>query len=164
MSSLGLHSFLWPIPVILSRLVDYLLGLSILLAFVGFYVQIEITLFWIVPAIAAQFTLTLGLLYILSPVVTLVPDFARLVSVCLRIGFFLTPILYLSVNVPSYLNSWLILNPLTPIFEMHRHAIFGSLVSFETFAWLSFAICILLGAGLLLNQSLRRITLKASIS
>jgi ABC-2 type transport system permease protein len=161
MSSLGLPRLLWPIPIILSRLADYLFGLSILLLLPSLVLEFRISFVWIVAAIAAQFTLTLSLIYILSPIITLIPDFARLVTVCLRIGFFLTPILYLSINVPNYFELFLKLNPLTPIFDMYRQGLFGSQVSNETLGWLTVSIGLLLGIGLILNHLVRKITLKA---
>ena len=161
MSSLGLSRKLWPLPVILSRFVDFILGYSFLLVLIGFYVGLEGSLILLLPAIAAQFILTLSLLYILAPLITLIPDFGRLVSVALRIGFFVTPILYLSVNVPGYLAPWLQLNPLSVVLDLYRHALFGGPILLDSVVGLSASIAALLFVGLIVYRSLQKTVLKA---
>jgi len=161
MSSIGIPILLWPIPIVLSRLAEYIFGLSVLVMLLAFYVEYTFSLVWLFPAIVLQLILILGLIYLLSPIIIVIPDFVRIVRVSLRIGFFLTPILYLNVNVPSYLQAWLIYNPLTPLLETYRYALFGAPVSYDSFAGPSLTIGILLVVGLLTNQALRRFTMKA---
>jgi ABC-2 type transport system permease protein len=161
MSSLGISIVLWPIPIVLSRLAEYLFGLSVLVGLLSYFVEYKFSILWLFPAIAVQFILILGMIYLLSPILIVIPDFARIIRVSLRIGFFLTPILYLTVNVPTYLQAWLIFNPLTPLLETYRYALFGVPVSYSNFAGPSLTIGLLLIFGLFVNQALRRITMKA---
>lgn len=152
--------WLWPMPTIFSRLLDFLFGYVILLVLFGAFEELNISLVWLVPAIAAQIFLMTALLYILTPIVLLIPDVSRLVSLTLRIGFFVTPVLYETVNVPSYIAPWLRFNPLTHVLDFYRHALFGSPVSSESIVWFFGTSGALFVFGIVLFRFLYRKTLK----
>lgn len=161
LNSLSIQWVYWPVPAVISRLMDFLIGFIVV---AGIFIHIygfHAKFLWVIPAITLQAILTLSILYLLAPLVLLIPDLARLVSICLRIGFFITPILYLSVDLPSYVAPWIELNPLSIILQLYRHALFGSSVTADGLLWLLLSTGFLLCLGLIVSKSLQGRTLKA---
>ncbi|MBO1765720.1 MULTISPECIES: ABC transporter permease [Allobranchiibius] len=98
--STNLPRELWVIRVVLSKGIEHLLSLPILIAFMLYfrYVDHAVILnwklvFWL-PALVLELVLCIGIGLVMAPVTALVDDFVRIVRIVLRIGFYFTPIVY----------------------------------------------------------------------
>lgn len=146
--STNLPRELWVIRVVISKGIEHLLSLPILIAFMLFYwARGEITLSWEIiywiPALIIEFILLTGIGLVMAPVTALVDDFARITRIVLRVLFYLTPIVY-SIHFLEKKADWatpvLEANPLTGITDMYR-------ATFETQygpAWTAWAIALVI--------------------
>ena len=88
--STNLPRELWVMRVVISKGIEHLLSLPILLGFLVFYMlRGEVSLswelvFWI-PALIVQFILLTGIGLVMAPVTALVDDFARITRIGLRV-------------------------------------------------------------------------------
>lgn len=130
--STNLPRELWVMRVVISKGIEHLLSLPILLGFLVFYMlRGEVSLswelvFWI-PALIVQFILLTGIGLVMAPVTALVDDFARITRIGLRVLFYVTPIVYslhfLEAKLPAewtWAKFLMQLNPLTGITDMYR--------------------------------------------
>ncbi|CAM3340784.1 ABC transporter permease [Dermacoccus barathri] len=130
--STNLPRELWVMRVVISKGIEHLLSLPILLGFLVFYMlRGEVSLsweivFWI-PALIVQFILLTGIGLVMAPVTALVDDFARITRIGLRVLFYVTPIVYslhfLEAKLPEgwgWAKVLIQLNPLTGIADMYR--------------------------------------------
>lgn len=137
--------------IMVAKLADFALSLPLVVA--------AMVITWTFPgpliiffflAIAVQFVLMYGLALLVASVAAVIPDFARIVRIALRAGFYLTPVLYSLSNIPSGALLVSHANPLVGILGLYRvgwwpeeHATMsGTLIS-------AAIIVILVGAGLL---------------
>lgn len=127
--STNLPRELWVIRVVISKGIEHLMSLPILIAFIVLFAitgdQIHLNwrfVFWI-PALLLEFLLCVGMGLVMAPVTALVDDFIRIVRIVLRMLFYLTPIVY-SVSMLDKRAPWaksiLQTNPLTGINDMYR--------------------------------------------
>lgn len=142
---------LWVIRLVISKGIEFLMSLPILLAFMAYFrwgqsaeairIHPEKFLYWI-PATLLLFLLCCGIGLVMAPVTALVDDFVRLVRIGLRMLFYLTPIVY-STEILSERAPWAQnlqqLNPLTGINDMYRQ-VFLTNVTPDWHAWI--AACI----------------------
>lgn len=130
--STNLPRELWVVRVVISKGIEHLLSLPILIGFIIFYwAKGDITLNWgllyWIPALIIQFILLVGMGLVMAPVTALVDDFIRLVRIGLRMLFYLTPIVYsltlveekVGHKVPG-VTFLMELNPLAGIIDMYR--------------------------------------------
>ena len=75
-------------------------------------------------AVVLQFLLSVGIGLILAPVTVLFTDMPRIVRIALRMGFYVTPIIYGVHAAPPLLQKFLLLNPMAGILEMYRGGFF----------------------------------------
>lgn len=98
--STNLPRELWVIRVVLSKGIEHLLSLPILIVFILYfrYVDHAVVLNWKlvlwIPALLIELILCIGVGLVMAPVTALVEDFVRIVRIVLRIGFYFTPIVY----------------------------------------------------------------------
>lgn len=99
--STNLPRELWVIRVVLSKGIEHLLSLPIYVLFIVYfrYVDGSVQLHWAqlllwIPAILIELILCIGIGLVMAPVTALVDDFVRIVRIVLRLGFYLTPIVY----------------------------------------------------------------------
>ena len=131
--STNLPRELWVIRVVLSKGIEFLLSLPILIGFMLFYwakgeVQVSWELVYWLPALLIEFILLMGMGLVIAPVAALVDDFIRIVRIILRVLFYLTPIIYsihlLAEKAAQHHASWAMtlmqMNPLTGIIDMYR--------------------------------------------
>lgn len=142
--STNLPRELWVIRVVIAKGIEHLMSLPILIAFILLFAvtgdQIHLNwrfVLWI-PALILEFFLCVGLGLVMAPVTALVDDFIRIVRILLRMGFYLTPIVY-SVAMLDKEHAWakLILqfNPLTGINDMYRLGFLSTEIRPDYFAW-----------------------------
>ncbi len=99
--STNLPRELWVIRVVLSKGIEHLLSLPIFIIFILYfwYFDQAIKLHWAqlllwIPALLIELVLCVGIGLVMAPVTALIEDFVRIVRIVLRIGFYLTPIVY----------------------------------------------------------------------
>ena len=118
-------------------------------------------LFWpglplLLPALAAQLALTLGLSLLVSALQVFLRDTAQLVGIVLGAWFYLTPIVYPLGLVPEPLRRLVELNPLAGLVGLYRSAFLGSgLPSRSGLLALALAAAALLAAGATVFRRLR---------
>jgi ABC-2 type transport system permease protein len=139
---------LWVVRLVISKGIEFLMSLPILLAFMLYFrygqhaepirIHPEKFLYWI-PAIALLFLLSVGIGLVMAPVTALIDDFVRIVRIGLRVLFYLTPIVY-STNILAERAPWARhfqqLNPLTGINDMFRQ-VFLTHVTPDWHAWIA---------------------------
>lgn len=127
--STNLPRELWVVRVVISKGIEFVLSLPVLLAFVLVYVITgETALNWrlvLFPlALALQFILQTGIGLLLAPATVLADDTIRVVRIVLRMLFYGTPIIYTLDRAPQWLQTVLWFNPLSGILELYRAGFF----------------------------------------
>lgn len=119
----------FPLSICLSRLYDFVWGLLVLLAALliagrppSWYAL------WLVPLIAVQLAMTVGLAYIVAYLGAFFADMANIMSVVLRLGFYASPILYYvqgphATRIPPKFLAVYLLNPFAGLLESYRAAL-----------------------------------------
>lgn len=120
---------IWVVRVVLSKGVEYLLSLPVLLAFLVVYLvrgeaHLNGWLFMFPLAVVLQGIGLLGMGLILAPVTVLVTDMQRVVRIVLRMLFYITPVIYSAQLVPDPWQKLTWLNPMTGVLEMMRAGFF----------------------------------------
>ncbi len=127
--STNLPREIWVVRVVLSKGVEYLLSLPVLLAFLLFYLvrgeaHLNAWLLLFPVAVALQAVALLGFGLVLAPLTVLVTDMQRVVRIVLRMLFYATPVIYATHLVPAPYDKITWLNPMTGILEMMRAGFF----------------------------------------
>jgi lipopolysaccharide transport system permease protein len=105
--------------------------------------------FYIFPAILLVICTALGLGLISSVITAKYRDLTSLLQLCLRLGMFVTPVLFAASKIPDKFSKWMLLNPLSVAFEWFRMALFGyGSFSFSFAAVNIFTSLIILFAGI----------------
>lgn len=128
--STNLPRELWVIRVVISKGLEFLLSLPILVGFMVWFlittpdeVHLNYRLVYWIPATILLFLLNVDIGLCLAPLTALVGDVVRLVRIGLRLLFYLTPIVY-SVHLLDEKAAWAKpfqqANPLTGIVDMFR--------------------------------------------
>jgi ABC-type polysaccharide/polyol phosphate export permease len=103
-----------PLVRILANLINYLLGLPILFAFLwtmGVFQGPE--LLWLPLVLLIHLLFINGLVLILAAINVFFRDIQHVLANLLTLGFFLTPILYPLSQVPAPFQKWVLFNPMT---------------------------------------------------
>jgi ABC-2 type transport system permease protein len=115
---------LWVLRVIVSKGVEYFLGLPVLALFAIVYATAPTKYLLLLPiAWALVIVLLLGFGLILAPLCVLVRDVERIVPIVMRVFFYASPVLYSISNAPKAIQSVFTLNP-TVGFLTITHAAF----------------------------------------
>jgi ABC-2 type transport system permease protein len=127
--STNLPRELWVLRVVLSKGVEFLLSLPVLVFFLVIYFVRDQTSLnpWLVlfpVGVFVQFVTLVGLGLLLAPVTVMVTDMQRVIRILLRMLFYGTPIIYSTQLVPEPFDKVLWLNPLSGILEMLRAGFF----------------------------------------
>jgi ABC-2 type transport system permease protein len=128
--STNLPREMWVIRVVLSKGIEYLLSLPVLLFFLAAYlVKGEVHLNrWVVlfpVGILIEAIALVGIGLILAPVTALVTDTQRVIRIVIRMLFYATPVIYASKLVPKPYDKLTWLNPMTGILEIMRAGLFS---------------------------------------
>ena len=127
--STNLPREMWVLRVVLSKGIEYLLSLPVLLFFVAVYlVRGELHVNWwllLFPlGILLQAMALIGIGLILAPVTALVTDTQRVVRILIRVLFYATPVIYAGHLVPEPYDKVTWLNPMAGILEVMRAGLF----------------------------------------
>jgi homopolymeric O-antigen transport system permease protein len=141
----GFPTAVLPVITILSHLVHFLLALPVLLLFI---LAAKITLTWAILAlplvILVQFIFMLSLAYLLSTMHVTFRDTQYLLNILLLLGFYLTPVLYDSTDVPLKFHLIYSLNPMYHLINAYRaillHGVWPDFVPLSLVATASFAL------------------------
>ena len=127
--STNLPREMWVLRVVLSKGIEYVLSLPVLLFFLVVYVirgEAELN-WWILlfpVGIVVQGVALIGIGLILAPITALVTDTQRVIRIFIRMLFYATPVIYASHLVPDRFEKITWLNPLTGILEIMRAGLF----------------------------------------
>jgi ABC-type polysaccharide/polyol phosphate export permease len=114
-----------PAVAVTSTLVNFLLALPLLLAFViGWGLRVSWALLMLPVLILIQYLLTLGLALPLSMVTVRYRDLQHLIASLMTLWFFVTPILYPVSFVPASLRAFVWLNPLAPLMTAFQETLY----------------------------------------
>ncbi len=137
-----------PISITTSQLVNFLITCLIMFVFiivsgVGFTKHVLL-----LPIIVlVQYVLTLAINFLLSAITVFVHDVDHFVSVALTLGFYATPIVYLSSMLPAKFQWAMAVNPMAVMVESYRAILFyhkmPDMKLFGIWAVLSFAFLVI---------------------
>jgi ABC-2 type transport system permease protein len=125
--STSLPRELWVVRVVLSKGVEFFFTLPVIVFFVALNTVVPTWRLVFFPlAIVLQGLMLTGIIMILAPVTALLRDTQRLVSIVLRVAFYLTPIIYsIHSERAEKVRDVLMLNPMTGVLELYRSGFFA---------------------------------------
>tara|TARA_B100001029_G_scaffold33452_1_gene25317 strand:+ start:122 stop:928 length:807 start_codon:yes stop_codon:yes gene_type:complete len=113
-----------PVVCCIVPFLTHFIGFSLLLVYLAWLGYL--TSVWLLIPIVylLQFLFTLGLVAIISALSVFLRDLQKLVSLCLTIWFFLTPIIYpVSLIESDSLKAWFLFNPMHSFVMLYRDII-----------------------------------------
>lgn len=148
-----------PLSIVLSNLINFLLSLIILFAFMLiFKVKITILAFLLPAVILIQVILVLGVSLIASTLHIFYRDTKYIVELLLLCGFYLTPIFYPLSFVPQKFQKIYLLNPMAGIVTMYRDLLLnGSLPNTAVFVSSIFFSLLLFVIGLVMFRNKEKV-------
>lgn len=145
-----------PTVAVMANLVQFALGLPILLLFLVLSAKLSWTLVLLPVVAAVQFVFTLGFSYFVSALTVHFRDIQSILSHVLHIWFFATPILYEFDSLPAGLRAILRFNPMTHIILSYQEILFhGSFHHTRGLALTAAASVAVLVVGAFLFERLR---------
>jgi ABC-type polysaccharide/polyol phosphate export permease len=150
-----------PITVVLTNLVNFVLGLPILFLFyIVFGHKISFWIFFLPVCILLELTLVLGLSLIVAPLSVIFKDLQNIIANLITLWFFSTPIIY-PFSFPAIQNNpilkiYLLLNPMTHVIESYHYSLFyGSLPHWKKISVTFFVSILILIFGYYIFDRLR---------
>ena len=111
---------------IISKLVDFVFALSILVIYMLIYhMPITINVLWVIPIFFIQQIFTIGLSLFLSAANLLYRDIQYLINLLLILWMYATPVIYPADLVPEKYRIIFQLNPMAVIINAYRQTILG---------------------------------------
>lgn len=118
--------FVLPLAMVLANLINFVLSLGVLFAFLLLMgVKIPVAVVGLPAVILLQFLLCLGLSFWIACSNVYFRDTQHLLSVALMAWFFLTPIIYPLSLVPERFLNWYLLNPMAALVGIYRQIFLG---------------------------------------
>lgn len=116
---------LWVLRVVVSKGVEFLLSLPVIIIFALAYLKAPTwDAIYLPIAMVMCFFLVLGFGLVLAPLTVLVRDVERIVPIVMRVMFYASPVLYSVKDVPSRLHIALSFNPTTGMLVLARASFF----------------------------------------
>ena len=121
-----------PLSTLLSKLIGFAIQFAFFLVFLAWYwlngevagATLSILLLPVLVLMMALYALALGI--IISALTTRYRDLAVVLTFGVQLYMYVTPIVYPASTIPEAWRPWLMANPMAPIVEAFRHAMFGS--------------------------------------
>lgn len=138
---------IWAMRVVLSKTVEFLFSLPVLLIFVlAFQAPITSDIWLFVLGVFMLFVLLSGLALILAPLEVLLRDIDPLVKVAMRVLFYASPVLYgindvYAAGFPRWVETLYLMNPMAGILTAFRAGFFPDQLHWDAIA-VSGAICV----------------------
>lgn len=118
---------LLPVSVVGFTLLDFLLGLLILVVLLLIYgLQIGIGLLAIPAVVVGVILCAAGVSFFLSALTVKYRDFKFVIPFLLQIWFFTTPVIYPLARLPESVQRVIVLNPMAGWVALFRHCCFGT--------------------------------------
>lgn len=142
------------LPVIVvgaALLNNLLLFVAMLLIFglMGHAPSLELA--WLLPLTGLTTAFSLGLGLMLGVLNVFLRDVGQVMGIVLQMWFWLTPIVYMPSIVPGGFQSWIAVNPMTPVVQAYQQAILhGQSPDAMGLAWVAGVAALLLLVALLL--------------
>jgi ABC-2 type transport system permease protein len=135
-----------PLSLVLANMINYLLGLIILIpALMLFHVRFTVALVAFPAVLAVETLLVTSLTLIVAVGNVYFRDLEHIIGIFVMLWFFMTPIVYSIDTIPANLRIIFNFNPASPIIEAY-HAIFfyGKWPDWSTLGWLALGLIFLL--------------------
>lgn len=144
-----------PLSVTISQTVNFLITCLIMFIFIlcsGVGFSIHLLLFPVLVLI--QFILTLGINFILSSVTVFIHDIAHFVQIAMTLGFYATPVVYLSSMLPAKFQWAMHVNPMAVLVEAYRAVLYSHTMPDMTWVgiWAGLSVIILVFGYLLFKK------------
>jgi ABC-2 type transport system permease protein len=115
---------IWVARTVVSKMFEFLFALPVVVGFALYYThEVNWRLVLFPLGLVLQFMLTFGIALVVAPLTVLANDLQRIVRILLRVGFYLTPVLY-SLNHVATSQEWIPeagkLNPMAGILSLYR--------------------------------------------
>ncbi|MBI5029973.1 MAG: ABC transporter permease [Chloroflexi bacterium] len=145
----GFPAAILPMVTVTSQLVHFILAFPILLAFLlSSNTQVTPAILFLPFVILIQFTLTLGIAYLLATFQVTFRDTQYLLGIILLLGFYMTPVFYNSNMVPEQYHLFYDFNPMVQLIQAYRAILLqGRLPDFYTLSILGLVSSLLLTLG-----------------
>ena len=141
-----------PISRIISNLVQFLLGLLVLVPMLILYdVPFTWNVLWLPVIIAVQLTFTTGICLLCAIGGVFFRDLQNIMQFTLRIWFYASPVLYTVDRIPESARTMYRLNPFASLFESYRNVLikgtgpdeflFTAFLMSLAIAFLGFTVC-----------------------
>ena len=141
-----------PIIVVGSALLNNVLlflAMGLIFALMGHPPSLELA--WLLPLTLLTVGFALGLGLLLGVLNVFLRDVGQVMTIVLQLWFWLTPIVYMANVVPGSFQSWIALNPMTPIVRAYQQVIlYGHSPDLAGLAWVVGVAALLLVVALLL--------------
>lgn len=119
--SIALPRALWVIKSITAKAMEFIFALPILIGLaIIFGKSVTWELLWFPVAFILQYLLLVGIGLLLAPLTVLARDMKNIIRLVVRLGFYLTPIIYSVSDVPEQGQFLSYLNPMTGIVTLYR--------------------------------------------
>ncbi len=119
--SIALPRALWVIKSITAKAMEFIFALPILIGLaLIFGKSVTWELLWFPVAFILQYLLLVGIGLLLAPLTVLARDMKNIIRLVVRLGFYLTPIIYSVSDVPEQGQVLSYLNPMTGIVTLYR--------------------------------------------
>lgn len=119
--SIALPRMLWIIKSISAKAMEFIFALPILIGLaVIFGKSVGWELLWFPVAFILQYLLLIGIGLLLAPLTVLARDMKNIIRLIVRLGFYLTPIIYSVSDIPEQGQALSYLNPMTGIVTLYR--------------------------------------------
>lgn len=121
-----------PLSIVISNLIQFAIQFLLLIAVMLFYnfngteIRINIYVLLIPYLIILMALMGLGFGIIISSLTTKYRDLANLVSFCMQLWMYATPVIYPLSKIPEKYKIYIMANPVTPIVETFRFSLLGS--------------------------------------
>jgi lipopolysaccharide transport system permease protein len=120
----ALRKLVLPVTSLLTSLYEFAFKLPLLfgvLALFGFRADLHYAAFPAVLAVEVLLTCAVGVA--LAAFVPFVPDLASAAAYVLRVGFFLSGVMYSGESLPAAVQPWFWLNPVSQLIHAHRQVL-----------------------------------------
>jgi lipopolysaccharide transport system permease protein len=124
-----------PIATVATHFVDYLCGLTVLIAMLAYYqVSVNATVLLVPVILAVQLCLMIGLALAAAAANVFFRDVSQMLPLLLQIWMYACPIIYPLSLLPAWLRPWYVLNPMVGIIDAYRQVmVIGTLPDWHSF-------------------------------
>lgn len=152
---------LWIVRLGISRGVEYLFGIPVIIVFALAYLKKPTWYAFMLPIAMIQcFFLLVGVALILAPLTVLTKDLTRIIPIAMRVWFYGSPVLYPISKVPSYLQGAFAFNPFVGPLTIARAAFFPADVNWRYIGFSTLSIAVIFVIGMFVFSRLERQILK----